>query len=109
MSKASPVFKVTRPSENVPNRSFGPWRSARTPIGRSAVPLDRADQIVALFVILARAMAEVEAEHIGSGFEQAADHLWAGARWSERGDDLGVAMSTHVFTAFRPPFREVQR
>ena len=35
----------------------------------SAFPLDRADQIVALFVILARAMAEVKAEHIGSGFE----------------------------------------
>src|SRR4030095_16493504 len=38
----------------------------RTP----ALLLDLADEVVALLVILVRAVAEIEAEHVGAGLEQ---------------------------------------
>ena len=46
-------------------------------------------------VVVVRAVAEVEAEHVGAGLEQRADGLAVGAGRAERGDDLGVAMATH--------------
>ena len=67
---AGPSAAATRPSANVPTRSFGPCRSASMPIGRPASLLDRADQRRARAVVLVRAVAEIEPEHIGAGVEQ---------------------------------------
>ena len=87
-----------------PTRSFGPCRSTRTPIGRPTSRSMRADDVVALPVVLVRAVAEVQPEHISPGLEQAADDLRAGARRAEGGDDLGVAMTAHVMSRpARPP------
>ena len=94
-----------RPSAKVPTRSFGPCRSARTPMGRPDLPLDGADGVVALLMVLVRAVAEVEPEHVRPGLEKAADDLRAGAGGAEGGDDLGVAMTAHVSSRpERPPF-----
>ena len=59
-----------RPFSKVPTRSFGPCKSTSTPIGRPVSCSICADQVVALLVILVRAMAEVEPKHIRSGIEQ---------------------------------------
>ena len=50
-------------------------------------------------MVLVRAVAEVQAEHVRPGLEQAADDLRAGARRAEGGDDLGVAVTAHVYVA----------
>src|SRR4051812_34184385 len=46
-------------------------------------------------MLLVAAMAEVEAEHVSPGLEQRPDHLRAGARRSQGGDDLGMAGAAH--------------
>ena len=71
----------------------------------SNVLLDGPDEIVALLVILVGAVAEVQAEHIRSRVEQAADDFRAGACRSQGGDDLGVAVTAHSMSRpARPAF-----
>src|SRR3546814_9774703 len=49
--------------------------------------LDRADGLIALSMVVVRAVAEVEAEHIGAGAKELADHLLAGAGGAERSEE----------------------
>jgi len=63
--------------------------------GAPGLVLNRAHDVVALLMLLVAAVAEVKAEHVRPGLEQGTDHLRTGACRSERGDDLGVALSAH--------------
>jgi len=63
--------------------------------GAPGVLLDRSDDVVALLMVLMTPMAEVEAEHVGPGFEQRPDHLRTGACRSQGGDDFGIASAAH--------------
>src|SRR3546814_14087195 len=56
--------------------------------------LDRADGLIALSMVVVRAVAEVEAEHIGAGAKELADHLLAGAGGAERGEDLRISLAS---------------
>jgi hypothetical protein len=60
------------------------------------IALDPADDLEALAMLLVRAVAEVQAEHVGAGVEQRAYGGGVRARGPERGDDLGVALTAHV-------------
>ena len=57
--------------------------------------LDLADDLVVALVIGVRAVAEVEAEDVGSGFEQRLDGFLGVAGRAERGHDLGITFSVH--------------
>ena len=63
--------------------------------GTPGLLLDRAHDVVALLMLLVAAMAEVEAEHVGPGLEQRPDHVRAGARRPEGGDNLGMTGTAH--------------
>ena len=65
--------ELDRPSAKVPRRSFGPCRSARMPIGRPvAFSISRIASKRRAMVVM-RAVAEIEAEHVDAGVEQGAD------------------------------------
>jgi galactarate dehydratase len=57
--------------------------------------LDGADLLQPLAVLLVRAVAEIEPEHVDAGEKQRTDHGLARARRAERRDDLGIAVSAH--------------
>ena len=87
----APSTSLTGPSANVPMRSFGPCRSSSTPIGRpTSLSIERIS-VEPLLVVVVRAVAEVEPEHVGAGANQRFDGGAVGARGAEGGDDLGVA------------------
>src|SRR3546814_2781731 len=56
--------------------------------------LDRADGLLALSMIVVRAVAVVEADHIGAGAYKMADHLLAGAGGAERGEALRFSLAS---------------
>ena len=70
-------------------------RAARRSAGRRRVSIARMMSQRAL-VVLVRAVAEVEPEHVGAGAEQRLDGLRVGAGGPEGGDDLGVAVAAHA-------------
>ena len=51
-------------------RSLGPCRSSSTPIGRPTFGLDGADRVQAGPWSVMRAVAEIEAEHVGARLEK---------------------------------------
>ena len=57
--------------------------------------LDRAQDLVGLAVVLMRAVAEIEPEHIGAALEERANDRLRRAGRPERGDDLGLACAFH--------------
>jgi hypothetical protein len=63
--------------------------------GPAAFALDLPDQVVADLVVGVAAVAEVEPEHVGAGFEQGGDRGPVRTRGTERGDDFSVALASH--------------
>ena len=57
--------------------------------------LEGANLLDPLAVVVMHAVAEVEAEHVGAGFEQGAQPLGAGRCRPQGGDDLGETLATH--------------
>src|SRR4029077_15977107 len=58
--------------------------------------LQCADGLDSPLVVAALAMAEIEPEDVDAGMEQSGDDLRCRGRRTERGNDLGAALTTHV-------------
>ncbi len=63
--------------------------------GAAGLAFQGADGFVALQMVLVRAVAEIQAEHIGTSQEQALDGLGRGRGGAEGGEDLGVTGASH--------------
>ena len=71
--------------------------------------LELADHGEARGVILMRAVAEVEPEHVGAGLEQPRQHLRRGARGAEGGDDLRASAAAQSWVWWPPWFPQAIR
>jgi hypothetical protein len=65
--------------------------------GAAGSTLDLAHDIATRLMILVRAMAEVKTEHIRTRFKQGLDGFLAAAGRTQRGHDLGLTLTSHVF------------
>ncbi len=83
------------PLANLPTRSFGPCKSARMPIGRPTGGLDRADAADQRAHQLVVGVAHIDAEDVGAGLEELAQHLLAGGGRPDRGENLDVSAASH--------------
>jgi hypothetical protein len=77
--------------------------SANTPMGRPASRSTSRICASRCLVLLVRAVAEVQAEHVDTGVEQRPDHVLVRARRTERGDDLCVTLTSLRSHALVPP------
>ena len=93
-----PVCRNTRPPEKLPTRSFRSLHVGENADRALEAILELADQCEARGVILVRAVAEIEPEHIGAGLEQARQHLGRRAGRAKRGDDLGAPPAAQLWS-----------
>src|SRR5689334_15224485 len=63
--------------------------------GPPELTLDGSDRLEATLVVVMRAVAEIQAEDVGSSFEEGANHLGTRTRGAERSDNLGIAVAAH--------------
>jgi hypothetical protein len=74
-----PLFDGDRTLGQASDPQLGPLQVGENRNGAPGLLLNRAHDVVALLMLLVAAVAEVEAEHVGPGLEQGANHLGAGA------------------------------
>ena len=74
----------------------------------AGIGFDLADRLEAGAVIVMRAVAEIEAEHVDAGVEQRADALRARAGGAESRDDLGAALPPHGDLSVALPLGQAQ-
>ncbi len=74
---------------------LGPLQVRKDRDRRAKVRFDLPDHRMALADLVVAAMAHVQAEHVGPGLEQLADHLVGVGGRAERGHDLDVAVASH--------------
>jgi len=89
-TKASPGFRTTLPSLNLPIRILGPCRS---PMMRPCVRLaaSLAHQLGAALVIPGRPVREIHAHHVHSSEKHALERLRIAGSGTESGDDFGAS------------------
>src|ERR1700726_2628000 len=88
-----------RTAREAPDAQLGPLQVGQDTDRAAEFAPNPARRLATLAVLVGRAVAEIEPEHIDAGLEQRADRLLGRGRWSERGDDLGIAISRHGILA----------
>ena len=97
LPSSPPVTTTSSPSassigaSSSPMRSFGPWRSAISAIGRPTSSWRLPDHARVLGVLLVRPVREVEACAVHPGLRERDHTLLGRARRAERDDDLRAA------------------
>ena len=91
----SPLSSSSRPSRNGADADLRTLQILQDADRPADLPLQGPDRGMDPGVVVLRAVAEVQPEHVDAGQEQGLQRLRSGAGRSDGGDDLGVTVPSH--------------